>query len=53
MNEVVFIIKEMTSARADWQIILDRRNEEVAKMNATLANGERQPLYSMNNEMII
>lgn len=39
MSDVAFIIKEMSSARADWQIILDRRNEEVAKINATLVNG--------------
>ena len=46
MSEVAFIIKEMAEARADWKRILDRRNEEVAKMNATLANKETSALYT-------
>ena len=46
MSEVAFIIKEMSEARADWQRILDRRNEEVAKMNATLANIKTPTLYT-------
>tara|TARA_R100000005_G_C4910321_1_gene148306 strand:+ start:190 stop:375 length:186 start_codon:yes stop_codon:yes gene_type:complete len=46
MSEVAFIIKEMQEARADWQRILDARNAEVAKMNLTLANRERQSIYT-------
>ncbi len=46
MSEVSSIIKEMSEARADWQRILDRRNEEVAKMNATLANIKTPTLYT-------
>ena len=46
MSEVAFVIKEMQEARADWQRILDARNAEVAKMNLTLANRERQTIYT-------
>ena len=46
MSEVAFVIKEMQEARADWQRILDARNAEVAKMNLTLANRERQSIYT-------
>ena len=49
MSEVAIVIKEMQEARADWRRILDRRNEEVAKMNATLANAESQPLITRTN----
>ena len=45
MSEVSSVIKEMQEARADWQRMLDARNAEVAKVNLTLANRERQTIY--------
>tara|TARA_Y100000004_G_scaffold106214_1_gene119162 strand:- start:498 stop:683 length:186 start_codon:yes stop_codon:yes gene_type:complete len=52
MSEVVFVIKEMQEARADWQRKLDAENEKVAKMNSTLANRERQTIYTDNTTQI-
>tara|TARA_R100001510_G_C7629672_1_gene188805 strand:- start:1138 stop:1323 length:186 start_codon:yes stop_codon:yes gene_type:complete len=52
MSEVAFVIKEMQEARADWQRMLDARNAEVAKMNLTLANRERQSIYTDNTTQI-
>jgi hypothetical protein len=46
MSEVSSVIKVIQEARADWQIILDRKNAEVAKMNLTLANMERESIYT-------
>ena len=46
MSEVSSVIKEMQEARADWQKMLDARNAEVAKMNLTLANNERESIYT-------
>lgn len=52
MSEVAIVIKEMQEARADWQKMLDARNAEVAKMNLTLANRERQSIYADNTTQI-
>jgi len=52
MSEVAFVIKEMQEARADWQRMLDARNAEVAKMNLTLANRERQSIYTSKTTQI-
>lgn len=52
MSEVAIVIKEMQEARADWQIILDRKNAEVAKMNLTLANRERESIYTVKTTQI-
>jgi len=52
MSEVAIVIKEMQEARADWQRILDARNAEVAKMNLTLANRERQSIYTAKTTQI-
>ena len=46
MSEVAIVIKEMQEARADWQRKLDAENEKVAKVNLTLANRERQSIYT-------
>ena len=52
MSEVSTIIKEMQEARADWQRMLDVENEKVAKMNLTLANRERQNIYTTKTTQI-
>jgi len=52
MSEVSSVIKEMQEARADWQKMLDARNAEVAKMNLTLANRERQSIYTVKTTQI-
>ena len=52
MSEVAFVIKEMQEARADWQRMLDARNAEVAKVNLTLANRERQSIYTSKTTQI-
>lgn len=52
MSEVSTIIKEMQEARADWQRMLDVENEKVAKMNLTLANRERQTIYTTKTTQI-
>jgi len=52
MSEVAIVIKEMQEARADWQKMLDARNAEVAKVNLTLANRERQSIYTAKTTQI-
>ena len=52
MSEVAFVIKEMQEARADWQRKLDARNAEVAKVNLTLVNRERQSIYTVKTTQI-
>ena len=52
MSEVSSVIKETQEARADWQRMLDAQNAEVAKMNLTLANRERQTIYTDNTTQI-
>ena len=52
MSEVAIVIKEMQEARADWQKMLDARNAEVAKVNLTLANRERQSIYTVKTTQI-
>ena len=52
MSEVAIVIKEMQEARADWQRMLDARNAEVAKVNLTLANRERQSIYTSKTTQI-
>ena len=52
MSEVSSVIKVIQEARADWQKMLDARNAEVAKMNLTLANRERQSIYTAKTTQI-
>ena len=52
MSEVAIVIKEMQEARADWQRKLDVENEKVAKENLTLANRERQSIYTVKTTQI-
>ena len=52
MREVAIVIKEMQEARADWQRKLDVENEKVAKVNLTLANRERQSIYTVKTTQI-
>lgn len=52
MSEVAIVIKEMQEARADWQRKLDVENEKVAKVNLTLANRERQSIYTVKTTQI-
>ena len=52
MSEVAIVIKEMQEARADWQRKLDGENEKVAKVNLTLANRERQSIYTVKTTQI-
>ena len=52
MSEVAIVIKEMQEARADWQRKLDVENEKVAKVNLTLANRERQSIYTSKTTQI-
>ena len=52
MSEVSSVIKVIQEARADWQKMLDARNAEVAKMNLTLANRERQSIYTSKTTQI-
>jgi len=52
MSEVAIVIKEMQEARADWQRKLDAENEKVAKVNLTLANRERQSIYTSKTTQI-
>ena len=52
MSEVAIVIKEMQEARADWERKLDVENEKVAKVNLTLANRERQSIYTVKTTQI-
>ena len=52
MSEVSSVIKVIQEARADWQKMLDARNAEVAKVNLTLANRERQSIYAVKTTQI-
>ena len=52
MSEVSSVIKVIQEARADWQKMLDARNAEVAKVNLTLANRERQSIYTVKTTQI-